>query len=90
MVTVGVRELRQNASAVIRRVEQGEAVDVTVNGRIAARLVPAAPVGPRSRTFSRADFVAKLAAVPPDHTGWSAELSRSRDDDPLVDPWAHT
>ncbi len=40
MADIGIRELRQNASDVIRRVESGEDVTVTVAGRAAARLVP--------------------------------------------------
>lgn len=42
-VDVGLRELRQNASELVRRVEQGESITVTVSGRPAARLVPVAP-----------------------------------------------
>ena len=40
MGDIGLRELRQNASHGIRRVEAGEMVVVTVSGRAAARLVP--------------------------------------------------
>lgn len=43
MVSVGLRELRQNASDLVRRVERGEQVEITVSGRLAARLVPAGP-----------------------------------------------
>ena len=38
---VGVRELRQNLSVYLRRVKEGEALDVTEHGRPVARLVPA-------------------------------------------------
>jgi prevent-host-death family protein len=38
---VGVRELRQNLSVYLRRVEQGETLDVTEHGRLVARLGPA-------------------------------------------------
>ena len=38
--TVGVRELRQQASELIRRAEAGEEIIVAVSGRPAARLVP--------------------------------------------------
>jgi prevent-host-death family protein len=38
---VGVRELRQNLSVYLRRVKQGESLDVTEHGRPVARLVPA-------------------------------------------------
>lgn len=40
MTVVGVRELKQNASAVLALVEAGEVVDVTVRGRLVGRLVP--------------------------------------------------
>lgn len=40
---VGLRELRQHASEVVRRVEDGHPVTITVNGRPAARMVPVAP-----------------------------------------------
>ncbi len=40
MARVGIRELRQNASAVIRRVVSGESVEVTDRGRAVARIVP--------------------------------------------------
>ncbi len=43
MTTVGLRELRQDASDLIRRVEAGEEIDITVAGRLAARLTPATP-----------------------------------------------
>jgi prevent-host-death family protein len=40
MTTVGIRELRQNASAVLRKVAAGETVEVTDHGRPVARIVP--------------------------------------------------
>ncbi|HEY8692162.1 MAG TPA: type II toxin-antitoxin system prevent-host-death family antitoxin [Chloroflexota bacterium] len=46
MNTVGVRELRQNASAVLRRVQAGEILEVTDRGRPVARLVPIKPLSP--------------------------------------------
>jgi prevent-host-death family protein len=38
---VGLRELRQNASDIVRRVQAGDTVTVTVSGRPAARIIPA-------------------------------------------------
>jgi prevent-host-death family protein len=38
---VGVRELRQNLSVYLRRVEKGETLDVTDHGRLVARIEPA-------------------------------------------------
>src|SRR5438552_15237672 len=40
MGRVGIRELRQNATAVLRRVAAGEIVEVTDRGRAVARIVP--------------------------------------------------
>ena len=40
MATAGLRELRQQASELIRRAEDGETIVVTVNGREVAQLVP--------------------------------------------------
>ncbi len=38
--TVGVRELRQNLSVYLRRVENGESLEVTARGRTVALLSP--------------------------------------------------
>ena len=44
MVTVGVRELKQQASELIRRVrESGDEIQVTYHGKVVARLLPVAP-----------------------------------------------
>lgn len=40
--TVGIRELKDRASSIIDRVEEGEAITVTKRGRPVARLVSAA------------------------------------------------
>ncbi len=45
MNRVGIRELRQQASAVIRRVVAGETVEVTDRGRPVARIVPLRAAG---------------------------------------------
>jgi prevent-host-death family protein len=42
VVTIGIRELKQNASAVVSRVAGGETLTVTDRGRPVARLVPLA------------------------------------------------
>ena len=44
MATVGIRELRQRASELLRLVEQGETVEITDRGRPVALLSPI-PVG---------------------------------------------
>jgi len=40
MKSIGVRELRQQASRYLREVERGDAIEVTDHGRPVARLVP--------------------------------------------------
>lgn len=40
METIGIRALKQNASAVIARVEAGESFEVTNRGRVVGTIVP--------------------------------------------------
>jgi prevent-host-death family protein len=49
MARVGVRELRQRASELLRRVEAGETIEVTDRGRPVALLTPIPDVGPLER-----------------------------------------
>jgi prevent-host-death family protein len=41
MDRIGIRELRQNASQYLEKVERGQTVEVTNRGRLVARIVPA-------------------------------------------------
>ena len=70
MDTVGLRRLRQRASDLVRRVEAGEEVTITVAGRPSARLVPVSP-----RTWRRWDEVAGLFAGPADDA-WTDDRDR--------------
>ncbi len=79
MTVVGLRELRQNASELLRRVEAGEQITVTVSGRPSARLVPALPP-----SWRRWEDVAELFAGPGDEH-WVDD--RARLDDAVRDPW---
>jgi prevent-host-death family protein len=76
---VGLRELRQNASDLIRRVEEGEEITITVAGRPGARLVPATP-----RVWRRWTDVAELFAGPADPS-W--DLDRGEIAHGVRDPW---
>ncbi len=49
MASVGVRELRQRASELLRRVEAGETIEVTDRGRPVALLTPVPDAGPLER-----------------------------------------
>ena len=43
MERIPVRELNQNTSAILSRVQRGESLEVTVSGTVVARLVPIEP-----------------------------------------------
>lgn len=80
MERVGLRELRQDASGLVRRVERGEEILITVSGRPSARLVPA------QRThWRRWEDVGDLFTGPGD-PDWSTD--RELLEDTLRDPWA--
>ncbi|MGH2705566.1 MAG: type II toxin-antitoxin system Phd/YefM family antitoxin [Actinomycetota bacterium] len=49
MISVGVRELRQRASELLRRVQAGETIEVTDRGRPVAVLAPLPDAGPLQR-----------------------------------------
>ena len=49
MTSVGIRELRQRASELLRRVEAGETIEVTDRGRPVALLSPMPETGPLER-----------------------------------------
>ena len=64
MIDVPSRELRNDVSAVLRRVEQGESMRITVSGRPVAQLLPLAP---RPRTIATAALLAALERGGTDH-----------------------
>ncbi|MBI2705086.1 MAG: type II toxin-antitoxin system Phd/YefM family antitoxin [Actinobacteria bacterium] len=57
MTSVGIRELRQHASDLIRRVEAGETVEITDRGRPVAVLAPLPDPGPTGRMRVSGDLV---------------------------------
>lgn len=79
MGRVGLRELRQDASALVRRVESGEEIDITVAGRLAARLVPAAP-----KRWHEWDGIADLFNGPAD-PDWDRDMEMI--DQSVTNPW---
>ena len=80
MDSVGLRELRQNASDLVRRVEQGEEITITVAGRPGARLVPAAP-----RAWRQWSDISELFNGPA-YPDWAEDRNEIRHD--VSDPWA--
>lgn len=79
MEEVGLRELRQNASDLVRRVQDGEEITITVAGRPGARLIPAAP-----HTWRQWTDIADLFTGPAD-PAWDAD--RDLIDQQIHDPW---
>jgi prevent-host-death family protein len=79
MSEVGLPELRQNASELIRRAQAGERVTTTVAGRPAAVLGPVSP-----RAWRQWDDVASIFTRPVD-ASWEAD--RNLLDSSLPDPW---
>lgn len=73
MTTVPSRELRNDTAGVLRRVEAGERVTVTVNGRPVAELVPVQRA--RRSWIRREDLVARLRRAQAD-PGMRDDLAR--------------
>lgn len=73
MERIGIRELRQNASAWVARAQSGETIEIANHGRLVARLVPVGdndtdrealiaagrltPAAQRGRLFDPADLL---------------------------------
>jgi prevent-host-death family protein len=79
MNEIGLREVRQNASELVRRAQAGERLTITVSGRPAAILGPVAP-----RAWRRWDDLADVFALPGD-ADWPGD--RELVDNALTDPW---
>jgi len=61
MTSVGVRELRQNASKLLRLVEAGETVEITDRGRPVAVLAPLPAQGALERLRAAGDVAGATA-----------------------------
>jgi prevent-host-death family protein len=83
MMTVGIRELRQNPHAAIQAVKHGERVSITERGRVVARLVPppdaTSQPGSRSRQQALEELIDTGQVIP-------AQAPRSLDFDPVTPP----
>ncbi len=62
MTTVGVRELRQRASELLRRVEAGETIEVTDRGRPVAVLAPLPEAGPLEQLRAAGEVIPAVAS----------------------------
>ena len=79
MENVGLRELRQDASELVRRAQAGEEISITVSGRPSARLVPASPT--QWRHWNEIEDLFQGAA----DLDWSKDRLLLIDD--VRDPW---
>jgi prevent-host-death family protein len=73
MSEVASRDLRNDTAGVLKRVQAGEDVVITVNGRAVARLVPIQPA--RRRWLPRAELVRRLEHAQAD-PGLREDLAR--------------
>jgi prevent-host-death family protein len=73
MPDVASRELRNDTAGVLRRVEAGEDLTITVNGQQVARLVPLQPSA--RRWLGRADLASRLSRYQAD-PGLRDDLAR--------------
>jgi prevent-host-death family protein len=90
MTSVGIRELRQRASELIRQVEVGEIIEITDRGRPVAVLAPLPDPGPAERlrasgelTLAESSFddLPDPLALERGQQPASAELARLRADE---------
>ncbi len=81
-MTIPARDLRNDVSAVLRRVEAGERLTVTISGRPVAEL---SPLGRRPRTMPSGILVAAIhqASADPELTQELAEALPDTTDDIL-------
>ena len=90
MTTSGIRELRQRASELLRRVEAGETIEITDRGRPVAVLAPLPNQGPTERLRATGDLESAGAdlrdlpeplPLPPGQQPPSKVLERLRQDE---------
>ena len=88
MTSVGIRELRQRASELLRLVQAGEVIEVTDRGRPVALLTPVPDASPLEQLRARGELgggsgdpTALPSAVTADGEAPSAVLERLRADE---------
>ena len=63
MTSVGIRELRQRASELLRLVEQGETIEITDRGRPVAHLTPVPEGTPLEEMYAAGEIEAASAGL---------------------------
>ena len=82
MRSIPQRELRNDVARVLREVEAGETIEVTVDGRPVARLVPIE----RRRTFVSREVLERILRQAPLDPGFMDDVNSAIDQD-IDDPW---
>jgi prevent-host-death family protein len=77
-----MRELRQNPAPVLRAVEAGHEVTISVSGRPVARIVPL-----EDPAWVDGEHAARIYAVGVD-AQWESELKIAREEESVDDPWS--
>ena len=90
MMSVGIRELRQRASELLRQVERGESIEITDRGRPVALLSPLPPGNPYQRMLAEGEIapatrdtgdLPEPLPLLPDQESASQVLARLRSDE---------
>jgi prevent-host-death family protein len=90
MISVGIRELRQRASELLRQVERGESIEITDRGRPVAVISPLPPGSPYRRMLVEGEIarasretgeLPEPLALSPGQVSASAVLARLRSDE---------
>ena len=90
MFSVGIRELRQRASELLRQVERGESIEITDRGRPVAVISPLPPGSPYRRMLVEGEIarasretgeLPEPLAVLPGRESASSVLARLRSDE---------
>jgi antitoxin (DNA-binding transcriptional repressor) of toxin-antitoxin stability system len=69
MASTGIRQLKDNLSRYIRRIEAGERIAITAHGRVVAELVPPGMAAKRSGPSRFDELVAAGVIRPPIESG---------------------
>ena len=84
MTDIAVRELRNNTRQVLERVDAGESITITVDGRPAAEL---RKLSSRPRFVSREWFVAKIRTTEAINSSFADDISSLAPDTTDDVPW---
>ena len=79
MKTITVREAQHNLASVLRRVEQGEEIEVVRRKQPVARIVPVRSVTDVAETVDWSDLPARLDRI------WKGRMAPGRSTDEILD-----